>query len=67
MLKIFHIRKYYILLKNGMKPNLNVLKRKYFNATYVFMFEINPFKVIVIWFIKGSKIFKIPIKYDLFS
>jgi len=35
---------------------------------YIFLcLKINTLKIIVIWFIKGSKIFKIPIKYDFFS
>jgi hypothetical protein len=45
LFKIVHRRKYYILLKNCMKPNLNVLTRKYTNATYIFMFEIRPLKL----------------------
>jgi hypothetical protein len=50
-----------------MKPILKVLIKKYTNANYIFMFEISPTKVIVIWFIKGSNIFKILIKYDFIS
>jgi hypothetical protein len=47
-------RKYDILLRNGMKAILKVLTRRYINATYIFMFETNPFTVIIIWFVKGS-------------
>jgi hypothetical protein len=57
LLKIVHIEKYIILLRNGMKAILKVLTRRYTSATYIFMFETNPFKVILIWFIKGSWIF----------
>jgi hypothetical protein len=31
------------------------------------MFEMNPLKIVVIWFIKGVPNFLIPIKYDFFS
>jgi hypothetical protein len=44
-----------------------MLRRRYTSATHIFMFEINPLKVIVIWFIKGSQNNLIPIKYDFFS
>jgi hypothetical protein len=33
LLKIVHVRKYLILLKNNMKPILKVLTRKYTSAT----------------------------------
>jgi hypothetical protein len=53
LLKIVHIGKY-LFFKNDMKFILKVLTRRYTNATYIFMFEINPLKVIIIWFTKGS-------------
>jgi hypothetical protein len=39
----------------------NIFNMMYFSALYIFMFEINPLKIIVVWFIKGSHIFKSPI------
>ncbi len=38
----------------------------FFSALYIFKFESNPLKNIVIWFINMSHTFKIPIKYDYF-
>jgi hypothetical protein len=65
LLKIVHIRKYLILSKNDMKLILKMLTRRYPNSTYIFMFEINPLKVVFIWFIKESQFLKIPIKPPL--
>jgi hypothetical protein len=47
LLKIVHIRKYLILLRNGMKPILKVLPRKYTNALSSFLLNI---KIIGVWF-----------------
>jgi len=47
LLKIVHIRKYLILLRNGMKPILKVLPRKYTSALSSFLLNI---KIIGVWF-----------------
>jgi hypothetical protein len=39
----------------------------YYNALSIFMFKINPFKVVIICFIYGYQIFEILKKYDFFS
>jgi hypothetical protein len=46
-LKIVHIGKYLILLRNGMKPILKVLLRKYISALSSFLLNIN---IIRLWF-----------------
>jgi hypothetical protein len=66
LLKIVHIGKYFILLKNDMKLILKVLTRRSINSTYIFMFEINPLKVVIIWFTKESQFLKILIKMIYF-
>ncbi len=52
---------------NGQKSSLSVFSMIHFNAMSIFIFKINPLKVVVIWFASGSQTFKIPRKYDLFS
>jgi hypothetical protein len=52
--------------EGGGGSTLNVFKMMYFSPLFIFKFESNLLKMIVIWFIKGYHIFKIPIKYDLF-
>ncbi len=47
LLKIVHIGKYLILLRNGMKPILKVLLRKYISALSSFLLNIN---IIRLWF-----------------
>jgi hypothetical protein len=49
--------KYLMLIRNDMKLILKVLTRRYTSATYIFMFEINFLKVVIICFIKGSQNF----------
>jgi hypothetical protein len=49
-----------------MKLTLKVLTRRYTNVTYIFMFEINPLKVVIIWFIKGSQSFLNTHKKNIF-
>jgi len=61
-----HIKKYLDFCVNGGESTPNVYMI-YFNALYIFKLEINLLKIIVIWFVKGSHNFKIPIKYDFFS
>jgi len=51
---------------NGRKSPLSVFNMIYSSALSIFIFEISPPKVVVIWFISASQTFKIPIKYDFF-
>ncbi len=44
----------------------NVFNMMYFSALYIFKFESNPLKILVIWFIKGFHTFKVSMKYDFF-
>ncbi len=60
-------RKIPYFIKKWYETNFEGVNKEYTSATYIYMFEINPLKVVMIWFIKGSQIFLMPIKSDFFS